>query len=46
VDVTFAAFNGQELARYCFFGRAILGPLTGFKLPLTRLASGGPCPGG
>ena len=45
VDVTFAAFQSQELARYCFFGRAILGPQTGFKLPLTRHTSGGACPG-
>jgi hypothetical protein len=45
VDVAFAAFNDQELARYCFLGRAILGPETGFKLPLTQLRGGGPCPG-
>jgi hypothetical protein len=43
VDVQFAAFNNQTLATYCFRGRAILGPETGFKLPLVHQAGTGPC---
>ena len=42
VDVAFAAFNNQELARYCFAGRAILGPSTSYKLPLTQLRGAAP----
>jgi hypothetical protein len=43
VDVLFQAFQGQALARYCFSGRAILGPSTGFLLPLVESPGAVPC---
>jgi hypothetical protein len=45
VDVVFQAFQGQILARYCFFGgRAILGPTVGYKLPLVESPGAAVCP--
>jgi hypothetical protein len=44
VDVLFEAFQGQPLARYCFSGRAILGPTTGMRLPLWESPGGAVCP--